>query len=220
MTPFQWTVLTACMAAVATGGCADEPSPARYPSPPASLCPSGDTVDEHGNCPRPAPSQQPPPEPAPPAAAADAGAGPAPSTNAACVPLDDVAAAAARQLLAPLGQRHAPPGARPIGALLGGQCVAGQTLEADLTVRSGKCYTVVGVGLPPVEDLDLQLVSPVPVGGLQAPVLAEDKTDGSEAVLAGHPNCFKWVWPAAASIKLLVRVESGEGVVAAQAFES
>jgi hypothetical protein len=137
------------------------------------------------------------------------------------VVLDPTAAAAATEILAPLGAAHAPPGAKPWGALIAGQFQAGQVLERTVEMQPGRCYTVVGVGLPPVQDLDLQLVtgvSGVP-SSVMAPVIAEDKTDAPDAVLGGKPNCFKWALPVAAPVKVVVKVEAGQGVAAAQIYE-
>ncbi len=131
--------------------------------------------------------------------------------------LDPTAAAAATELLAPLGAAHAPAGAKPLGDLMAGQFQAGQVLERTVQLQPGRCYTVVGVGLPPVQDLDLQIVTGV--NGVVNPVVAEDKTDAPNAVLGGKPNCFKWAFPVAAPVKVVVKVEAGQGVAAAQIYE-
>ena len=104
-----------------------------------------------------------------------------------------------------------------MGALIAGQFQPGQVLERSVQMQPGRCYTVVGVGLPPVQDLDLQLISSV--GGLLNPIVAEDKTDGPNAVLGEKPHCFKWALPLAAPVKVVVKVETGQGVAAAQIYE-
>ena len=106
-----------------------------------------------------------------------------------------------------------------MGTLIAGQFQAGQVLERTVQMQPGRCYTVVGTGLPPVEDLDLQLVAKLPVAGMASPVLAEDKTESANAVLGEKPNCFKWALPAAAPVRLLLKVERGQGVAAAQLYE-
>lgn len=134
-------------------------------------------------------------------------------------PLDATSAAAATQLLAPLAAQHAPAGAKPLGTVIAGQFQQGQQLEEQIQMRPGRCYTVVGVGLPPVKNLDIQLVPMVAIPGLTSPVIASDQTQGPNAVLGDNPNCFKWAAPFAAPVKVVVKVSSGEGVAAAQAFE-
>ena len=139
------------------------------------------------------------------------------SSGPSAVALDPTSAAAATELLAPLGAAHAPAGAKPLGALIAGQFEPGQVLERTVQMQPGRCYTVVGVGLPPVQDLDLQLVTGV--SSLPSPIIAEDKTDAPNAVLGGNPNCFKWALPVAAPVKVVIKVESGQGVAAAQIYE-
>jgi hypothetical protein len=188
--------------------------------PPPQTCPPGQVFDGR-YC-----VTQPPADPGTPTAAPDAGApavdaGPIPVATSlpACVALDATAASAAAQLLAPLGAQHAAPGAKPVGSLLAGQCQAGHGLEAEVMLQPGRCYTVVGTGLPPVEDLDIQLVAKLPIAGMASPILAEDKTDAANAVLGEDPSCFKWALPTAAPVRILVKVERGQGVVAAQMYE-
>jgi hypothetical protein len=208
-----WAVGTLCF------GCGGDAREASRPGPSTAPCPAGYVTDGAGNCvpaATPAPTSAESTGPAGPA-----GPGPAPTagvSGSACVPLDPTAAAAATQLIAPLGASHAPAGAQPVGALVAGQCTTGQSLEADVPVQPGRCYTVVGAALAPVQDLDLQLSAPLGVTGLGSPVLAEDKSDGPTAVLGESPHCFKWAWPQAATMKLVVRVQAGQGVVAAQVY--
>lgn len=137
----------------------------------------------------------------------------------AAVPLDPVAARAASALLVPLGRQHAPAGARPIGAVIAGQFEQGQSLEQTVQMQPGHCYTVIGVGLPPVQDLDLQLVAAVAIPGLASPVIASDNTNAPTAAVGGKPNCFKWPAPFAAPIRVLVTVSAGQGVAAARVYE-
>ena len=157
--------------------------------------------------------QQPPPggqQPAPGAAPAAGAGGPAQA-------LDPAAAAAAQPVLAALGQSEAP-GAKPVGAVIAGNFQQGQTLESQLQVQPGKCYTVVAAGLPQVTEVDVQIVAVAPVAGM-APVLAEDKDSGAQAVLGRKPNCFKWALPVGAPVKVILKVTGGSGMAAAQVYE-
>ena len=199
---FSRAILAVLASAAACGG---ESRGATHPPQPPLTSSSERSVDAGAPTDAPVPVRDaaPPPLPGP--------SGPA------AVPLDPTAAAAATQLLAPLGAQQAPEGAKPIGGLIAGQFQAGQVLERDVQMQPGRCYTVVGVGLPPVEDLDLQLVTGV--SGLPGPIIAEDKTDASNAVLGGKPNCFKWALPVAAPVKVVVTVAAGQGVAAAQVYE-
>jgi hypothetical protein len=134
-------------------------------------------------------------------------------------PLDPTAAQAATQLIAPLGAQHAPAGAKPVGSAIAGNFQQGQSLEAQVQMNPGKCYTVVGVGLPPVTNLDISLVPAVAIPGLPAAALAADNTVGANAIVGDKPNCFKWALPMSAMMKVIMTVSQGSGVAAAQVFE-
>ena len=131
-------------------------------------------------------------------------------------PLDPTAAQAATQLIAPLGAQSAPAGAKPLGSAVAGNFQQGQTLESQFQMTPGKCYTVVGVGLPPVANLDLALV-PVLLPGIPAPTLAVDNTVGATSVIGAKNDCIKAML--AAPVKLVMTVSQGSGVAAAQVFE-
>ena len=132
-------------------------------------------------------------------------------------PLDPSAAAAVQPILAQLASSKAAAGAKPIGSVMAANFQQGQALEAQVQMEPGKCYTVVGAGVPPVTELDLQLVAVTPMPGM-APVLAVDNTTGMQSVLGEKPNCFKWAWPIPAPVKVVVTVSGGSGLAAAQLF--
>jgi len=132
-------------------------------------------------------------------------------------PIDPSAAAAVQPVLSQLASTKAPAGAKPIGSVMAANFQTGQALEAQVQMEPGKCYTVVGAGVPPVTELDLKLVAITPMAGM-APILAVDNTTGLQAVLGEKPNCFKWAWPIAAPVKVVVTVTAGSGLAAAQLF--
>jgi hypothetical protein len=134
-------------------------------------------------------------------------------------PLDPTAAQAATQLIAPLGAQHAAPGAKPVGSAIAGNFQQGQSLESQVQMNPGKCYTVVGVGLPPVTNLDISLVPALPIPGLPAATMAADNTVGANAIVGDKPNCFKWAFPMSGMMKVIMTVSAGSGVAAAQVFE-
>jgi hypothetical protein len=132
--------------------------------------------------------------------------------------LDPTAAQAATQLITPLGSQHAP-GAKAVGSAIAGNFQQGQTLEAQVQMNPGKCYTVIGVGLPQVTNLDISLVPSLPIPGLPAATMASDNTVGSTAIVGDKPNCFKWAFPMSGMMKVVMTVSQGSGVAAAQVFE-
>jgi hypothetical protein len=133
--------------------------------------------------------------------------------------LDPAAAAAATQLIAPLGAQHAMAGAKPVGSAIAGNFQQGQSLEAQVQMNPGKCYTVVGVGLPPIQNLDISLVPAVAIPGLPAATMAADNSVGANAIVGDKPNCFKWAFPMSGMMKVVMTVSAGSGVAAAQVFE-
>lgn len=218
--------VAACAAAAAVA-CGGDDKEANTGAPPAVACPPGQFFDGQ-YCqmasPNPAygtptqgqqPAQQQPtttPTTPPPVPVATAQAGPV------ATPVDPAMAAAATPLLQPLANQHIEAGAQPMGAAIAGQFQQGQSLEHQIQMQPGKCYTVVAAGAPPIAELTLQLVPVMPLPGMQ-PVLAQDQDTGATAVIGKKPNCFKWAFPAPAAMKLIMTVTSGQGVAAAQVYE-
>ncbi|HEX9620437.1 MAG TPA: hypothetical protein VF989_09890 [Polyangiaceae bacterium] len=134
-------------------------------------------------------------------------------------PLDPTMAQTVTTLLGPLAQQSAPAGAKPVGSAIAGQFQQGQSLEQQVQMQPGKCYTVVGAGLPPVQNLDIQFLPMVPIPGIAAPVIAQDQTVAPNAVVGEKDGCFKWPMPVAGPMKIVVTVSQGSGVAAAQVYE-
>jgi hypothetical protein len=133
-------------------------------------------------------------------------------------PLDATSASVATQALDLLAKQSAP-GAHPVlGQALAGNFAQGQTLEATFQAEPGKCYTVVGAGLPNVQNLDVQIVAQTPIPGFGSPVLSTDQTQSPNAVAAAAPNCFKWALLVSAPLKLVMTVSAGQGTAAAQVY--
>jgi hypothetical protein len=125
--------------------------------------------------------------------------------------------AAAQPLINQLAATEAA-GAQPLGAAVVGMFQPGQQLETVLQLQPGKCYTAIAVGLPAVTEVNVQLVATTPVPGM-SPVLAQDQTTGTQAVLGKSPNCYKWPFPFAGAVKVLTTVAAGQGVAAVQVYE-
>jgi hypothetical protein len=142
---------------------------------------------------------------------------PAPTTSP-IAPIAPALAQAAQAVLNEVAKTEAPPGAKPLGmpsvALLG----TGQTSETALSMAPGKCYTIISVGLPPVNEIDVQLLPQTTVPGLQA-VMAQDNMVGPRAIVGKAPNCFKWPLLIAGAARVVTSVGSGQGLVATQVYE-
>ena len=131
-------------------------------------------------------------------------------------PLDPAAAAAATQALNLLAQQSAP-GAKAIGSPIAGQFQQGQSLEGQVQMQNGKCYTIIGAGLPPVANLDISLSPLALMPGLPSPILAQDQTVGANAVIGEKTTCYRPLIPA--PMKVTVTVSQGSGIAAVQVYE-
>jgi hypothetical protein len=134
-------------------------------------------------------------------------------------PLDPATAATVTTLIGPLAATAAAPGSKPVGAAIAGNFTQGQTLEQTVQMNPGKCYTIVGVGVPTIQNLDIALVPSLGIPGLPAAVVASDSTVGSTAIVGQQPNCYKWALPMGATMKVVMTVSQGQGMAAAQVFE-
>jgi hypothetical protein len=111
-----------------------------------------------------------------------------------------------------------PAGRQAIGLPISGFVAEGRPLVSQVQMVPGKCYTVVASSLDSgVVELNVQLVAVTPVAGT-APVLAVDNSTGNSAVLGQAPNCYKWAWPMAAPVNVVVLSAQGGGEVSAQVF--
>jgi len=108
-------------------------------------------------------------------------------------------------------------GMSPEGGAFAGQFQEGQTLEQPINIGAGRCYTVIGVGLPPVSEVHVQLVSQ-PIPGAPAVPLAQDSGGGTKAVLGGGGQCFRNPLPVGGPGKIILRVAKGSGIAAAQVY--
>jgi len=151
--------------------------------------------------------------------AAGAGGIGAPPTGPIAQKLDVSAAIGVRPFLDQAAKDNTQPGAKPIGETLVGNFGTGQTLDTQILLQPNKCYTVVATSLPPVTEVNVQLVLLTPLAGM-APVLAVDQDAGPTAVLGKKATCYKWMFGTIpASAKFVVQVTGGSGLVVAQAYE-
>jgi len=141
------------------------------------------------------------------------------SAGPTATPLDPATAQVVTSLIAPLAATAAAPGAKAVGAAIAGNFTQGQSLEQTVQMNPGKCYTIVGAGVPTITNLDIQLVPSISIPGLPAAVVAADSSTGSTAIVGQQPNCYKWALPMGGTMKVVVTVSAGSGMAAAQVFE-
>jgi hypothetical protein len=133
--------------------------------------------------------------------------------------LDATAGIAIKPILDQAAKDQTQPGAKPVGELLVGNFGTGQTLDTQILLQPNKCYTVVATALPPVTEVNVQLMLVTPLPGM-APVLAVDQDSGATAVLGKKATCYRWMFGTIpATAKVVVQVTGGTGLVAAQAYE-
>lgn len=134
-------------------------------------------------------------------------------------PLDPATAQVVTAMIAPLAATAAAPGAKPVGTAIAGNFAQGQSLEQTVQMNPGKCYTIVGAGVPTITNLDIQLVPSIAIPGMPAAVVAADSSQGATAIVGQQPNCYKWALPMGGTMKVVVSVSAGQGMAAAQVFE-
>jgi hypothetical protein len=165
----------------------------------------------YGTAPQPGTAYPPP--------AGQPGAAPAPGTpGAAPAPSADAATTAAVRLaLQPRAASEAK-GMKEDGEAIGGMLQEGGTLTQEFNLMPGRCYTILGQGLPPVAELDLQLAAKPLVPTLPPAILAADNTSGPAANIGAGKNCYKNPFPVAAPVILTLKATKGSGPAGAQVY--
>ncbi len=108
-------------------------------------------------------------------------------------------------------------GMQPDGSAFAAQFQEGQTLEQPINLAAGKCYSVVAAGLG-IQELDVQIVLQ-PMPQLPAQVLAQDNSQGPNAVLGGKSaGCFRNPFPIGGTGKVIMRATRGAGVAMGQVY--
>lgn len=177
----------------------------------ASSTPDATTPDPNSPCP---PGQYCAPPPAPvPTTTTVATTSTAPATPGSATPM--AAAAATPVITAVAGEEVK--GMTAEGGAFAGSFTEGQTLEQPLTLAPGKCYAVVAVSLPGVQELDAKIVAQ-PLPQLPPTPLAQDSQTGPTAIVGGKGNCFRNALPVAVTGKVILTVTKGQGISGAQIY--
>jgi hypothetical protein len=170
---------------------------------------------------------------APPQPPADAGppeAAPPPTVTAPPAPVAGPCDATQVAALTAMVQGRAAaeaPGMQPEGAATCNVVPEGQSASSQLfTIQQGFCYTILGASLPPVSELDMQLEMDPTSGAAVPPALAAikpllmtDTETGTNAAIGAKQNCYKWVLPIPAAVRVTLKSRTGSGPVAAQVFK-
>jgi len=165
--------------------------------------------------------------------ASDAGATPPPVTagvDAAAPDLNNLVTGALAQGAALLGamsgsdpvdngiksmaQQQAP-GMKAEGAVIKTTLAPGAHGEGTVTLRPGKCYTIIGFGNLGVQQLAIRLVPPAP---LPPQPLFEGVTNGPTATIGAKEQCIRSPSPVATPLKVDIEMKQGQGQVGVQAY--
>jgi hypothetical protein len=130
---------------------------------------------------------------------------------------DAATAAAVRLALGPRAANEAK-GMKEDGSAIGGMLAEGGALTQEFMLMPGKCYTILGQGLPPVAELDMQLLAKPLMPSLPPAVLAADQTQGPSASIGSGKNCYKNPFPVAAPVILTLKATKGGGPAGAQVY--
>jgi hypothetical protein len=134
------------------------------------------------------------------------------------VAADPALIAAVTPMLTQLAASQTVAGSKALGSAMVGNVGGAQTLEQQIMLQPNKCYSVVAVGMPPISELNVQLLAVTIIPGM-APILATDQDVGASATLGKKPNCYKWALPLPTPVKVVVSAAGGQGVAGAQVFE-
>lgn len=156
-------------------------------------------------------------QPQQPGAPGAPGATPGGAPGAAPPGADAATAAAVRLALQPRAANEAK-GMKEDGNAIGGMISEGGALQQEFMLMPGKCYTILGQGLPPVAELDMQLLAKPLMPSLPPAVLAADQTQGPSASIGGGKNCYKNPFPVAAPVILTLKATKGGGPAGAQVY--
>lgn len=166
------------------------------------------------------PPPAPPPMPMPPPSAV----APVPAAPTPCDQAQSLATSTAMQSRAAAEA----PGMKPEGAPVCGVVAEGQTFVSQpFMLEQGYCYTFLGQSLPPVGQMDMVLqgdasgliapIMPQMAGAAQAPLLVST-TPGERVNMGEKQNCYQWVLPVPAPVRLILKPRAGSGPVAAQVY--
>lgn len=119
------------------------------------------------------------------------------------------------------------PQMRTDGSIVCGNVAEGGTVEGPaFFLEQGSCYTVIANSLPNVTEVDVSLIVDASAVGLPpnivamaATPLAVDSETGAMGTIGPKANCYRWVLPIPAPVKVVVKARNGSGPIGAQVFK-
>ncbi len=107
------------------------------------------------------------------------------------------------------------PGMKPDGQSIRVTLAPGAHGEGSITLKPGKCYTVIGFGNLGVAGLAIRLTTPAP---LPPQTLFEGVTNGPIATIGAKDQCIRSPNGLATPLKLDIEMKQGQGQVGVQAY--
>ena len=107
-------------------------------------------------------------------------------------------------------------GMRKEGDVMAANLQEGQSLETPVMLQAGKCYTVVGLGLPGIQDMSIILAPNIPFAGAPTVPISQSVVGGTQVSMAPMPNCYTTFLPLSA--KIVITAKAGSGPVGAQLY--
>lgn len=175
------------------------PEPTAEPETPKP--PSKQTVSK--------PSETPPP---PPAAPLVGPSGPSGGTatvmGQASVPTASLQALAATDAV----------GMAPAGSAMAASFKAGQTLEFQLTLSPGRCYTILATGPASIQAMEMTVSMSLPGLPMPPAVIAQGSGTSSASIGGKASGCYKNPMPLTLPATVTVKVTAGTGVAGVQVY--
>jgi hypothetical protein len=153
-------------------------------------------------------------------AAAPVAAAPA-AVPAAAAPAADQAIAAAVGALIKVREAKEAKGLKAEGDLIAGMIQEGGTIDRDVSLQPGKCYTILGQGTGVTQlDMTLTFKAPMAIPGMPAAVLAQSSTSGDKSAIGagGVGKCYKTIGPLVVPAVLSIKATKGSGAAGAQVY--
>jgi hypothetical protein len=109
------------------------------------------------------------------------------------------------------------PGMQPASDAVAAQFEVGQSISIPFQMTGGRCYGAVAASMGPTE-MDIKFVAQTPIPGA-SPVLAQDQTQGQNAVLGGGGNCYRYTMPVGINVNAVITAVAGSGMAAARVYQ-
>lgn len=106
----------------------------------------------------------------------------------------------------------------PVGAPLAASFKAGETLEFQLPLSPGRCYTILATGPASIQQMEVTMGMSIPGIPIPPSVIAQGSGTSSAAIGGKASGCYRNPMPLALPATVTVKVTAGAGIVGAQVY--